>query len=496
MAHWEFMLVPHIEVEHGFSASEMKIRQTELLNFLNNPANKEFTDEFLKQEGMKDFFGQKDGTGPILGSHYFYNMCYNSADNLWLLCGDCNRKKTNAKPLDWYKEQAYFGEKFVNDVTVVGGINRGIILDIVGGNQVAQLELNGTSPVNIYGGGKGLGKYTRQWFWENHKEAFEAHKQFYNSNFELFNKLLNEAQDYKQSNNAQYIRTIKSLKEAMEVGNAVLSIIDKKPNYDSDSSGTHSQGQKRVTQVKEIYEKSKDDSHHLNKLKSLLQMVYTEHSIELESFFSLLHNKSIGIADIKKSRYEIANEILGKPKLFLINNFDPNADHPHLLKENNSFVLTKDGTLFNYKDNSWVVVIRCVLTEGSPETLKKFNKITFSDICIEASKQLTIELISRLLKDSLHDVADRKPNFDKIDPIVRERFKQITQKYSEEAIARQQAEELAAIKTAKAEQYQKEVEEGRTEIQELKRKLEQLEKSKTPVESNEKVQKPESPKFR
>ena len=39
------------------SANAMKTRQTELLNFLNNPVNKEFTDEFLKQVSfIKDDF--------------------------------------------------------------------------------------------------------------------------------------------------------------------------------------------------------------------------------------------------------------------------------------------------------------------------------------------------------------------------------------------------------------------------------------------------------
>lgn len=472
MAHWEFMLVSHVEVEHGFSASAMRDRQAKLLNFLNAPENKDFTEEFLRQQGMQDFFGQKDGTGLILGSHYFYNMCYNSADNLWLLCGDCNRHKSDETPLNWYRSQKSFGEQFVRDVNSKGGIKRGVILDIIGGYKIAQFKLDSVSITEIYGQGQGLGKFTREWFLTNHKEVLEVHKQFYKDNFEIFKKLLDEAQEHKvQGDIEQYKKTINKLKETIAAGNAILDTLNREPSYDSESSGTLSQRENRVEQLKGIFTTLKDDSHHINKINSLLQKIYPEQSTIIKPFFSSLHGKSAGIYSIKMSRYSIAHEALGKPRFFTMDNFDITSPPTTLPKENNLFVLTKNGNLFKHKDGTWKYVINIINTKNE-EILKKFHKFKFNNTCAEVDMHRTVALMDRLIKYDMLDVSSEKPVFIQINSKIKEQFKQIDQKLSDAKAALQAEKERADIAVtdkARAEE----------ENRELKRKLAELESQQT-----------------
>ncbi len=112
MVHAAFVRKSGVDVDHAIAHSYISKNQIALLKFLNK--NKKFADALLVLSEISDFF-QRDATdGRIKGTGYFYKICYNDTENLWLLCHACNIHKSDGDSLEWFRKQKpYFGESFI-----------------------------------------------------------------------------------------------------------------------------------------------------------------------------------------------------------------------------------------------------------------------------------------------------------------------------------------------------------------------------------------------
>lgn len=186
LAHGEFVPGAAMDIEHAYPHQRIRDNQARLIAFLNAPEQKELTTAFLAQPGIKAYFR----CGPdkqIKGSGYFYQLCYNVINNLFLLCHACNLNKSTQNPLDWFKEQEdYFGRAFIEDVEKAGGLHEGVLLSRIycSSSDNPQLKLSEHDSIELScENGQGLGEFAREWFFNRFQAIFERHRDFYNHNF-------------------------------------------------------------------------------------------------------------------------------------------------------------------------------------------------------------------------------------------------------------------------------------------------------------------------
>jgi len=127
MVHGEYVRPSGTDGEHAMPFHDIKNNQTQLIDYLNDAANKQFADDFLKEPGINEFFRRDPNDKKIKGTGYFYKLCYNNPSNLWLLCHACNIEKTDSEVLEWFKKQENFGEPFTEALEKDGSLRMGLI---------------------------------------------------------------------------------------------------------------------------------------------------------------------------------------------------------------------------------------------------------------------------------------------------------------------------------------------------------------------------------
>ncbi|MCD6056048.1 MAG: hypothetical protein K0R12_1010 [Gammaproteobacteria bacterium] len=194
-------------IEHAYPFAKIRENQERLLNYLNNPANNEVRDAFLAVEAISDFFG-RDEEGQVRGTLYFYKLCYNAIQNLFLMCQSCNANKSAKDPIAWFGGSTdYFGQPFLDHLEELGNWHEGVLFirvyqidpeesplpvrlssqedpeDPTSQKDLIMLPSNNTVT-------QGLGKVVRKWFLNTYGSIFKAHRDFYNNNYELFKEHL------------------------------------------------------------------------------------------------------------------------------------------------------------------------------------------------------------------------------------------------------------------------------------------------------------------
>jgi len=153
------------DIDHTIPFKHIHEKQERLLNYLNDPSNKDFKEGFLSVDKINDYFGEEAGI--VKGTKRFFKLCYNDIDNLLLLCHTCNVYKSSQESLDWFgKQEPFLGKEFLKTVEDAGGLHEGIIV-----SKVCKVSSNDEC-VNIGGidciltssEAKGLGKFVNEWF--------------------------------------------------------------------------------------------------------------------------------------------------------------------------------------------------------------------------------------------------------------------------------------------------------------------------------------------
>ncbi len=288
--HKEFVRASGTDVEHGTSFSKIRERQRQFIEFLNSDG--EFANHFfaLKDLNVEDYFRRDPGDNKIKGTAYFYKICYNDKHNLWLLCHGCNIEKSDNDSLEWFKSQKTFGDAFVHAVEAAGGLHRGIVLDVVGGEKACGWDVGGAS-IDVYKRGKGIGEYAREWFEENHQLEFNIQKEFRTTSVLWLFEELENIQELQQ--NGKQKDAEKSLKELQGKLKAsyVLQQVELKDVSSSDSD-TPSQEERKSAQPAKTHVDVNLTSHDLKNFEGAIVSRFGEGvREEVHKFFSDIHVK-------------------------------------------------------------------------------------------------------------------------------------------------------------------------------------------------------------
>lgn len=194
IVHGGFVLRPGMDAEHASSFELLRKRQQRLINYLNNPINKDFADAFLKEPGMAEMFRRDPEDGnKIKGTAYFYKICYNNDSNMWLLCHACNMEKSAKDFKDWAIAQKRLGPDFVAALEARGVLQEGLLFDKVAVKNDAMdtaLDMGGETVRVSSDPGQGLGEFIRDWYMAQHAREFASHREFYAENYDLFKREL------------------------------------------------------------------------------------------------------------------------------------------------------------------------------------------------------------------------------------------------------------------------------------------------------------------
>ncbi len=123
------------DIDHVFPREHIAEKQKVLLNYLNDTTNTAIAQAFMGETAPHDahktdigkYFKRdpKDGE-KIKGTKWFFDVCYNSLNNLTHLKHYLNRGKSATTPREWFDN--HFPQRFKDDVRTSGGINEGIIM--------------------------------------------------------------------------------------------------------------------------------------------------------------------------------------------------------------------------------------------------------------------------------------------------------------------------------------------------------------------------------
>ena len=198
MIHNDFMPKSASDVEHADPLTDIIKRQTELLIFLNEQTP-EYKKSFLEISDIKSYMREDPSDKKIKGSGLFYKICYNDANNLWLLCHSCNLNKSTKNFEDWFKDQENFGQPFLDHLQKNGGIQQGVILKRVysrDSNTKVFSAKNSQEIVIHAGPKKGLGHFAREWFHNKHGATFKLHREYYANNYKFIKEELAKIRQY------------------------------------------------------------------------------------------------------------------------------------------------------------------------------------------------------------------------------------------------------------------------------------------------------------
>ena len=248
-----FLPTSSMSIEHAFPHKEIKLRQKAFLDYLNDSNNQAFTDDFLKQEAMGDYF-QRQSSGEIWATNYFFKACYNDIGNLWLLSVGANASKSSGDVVDYLEK--IFGAPFKQEVATGGGVQRGVILSKIGGTVQTTLSGLDGNDVVIYSGGKGIGQFITDWHDENRDYCFDI-MQEHEQGYQIVQKKLdNIIELFADNKTVAANRAITSLQRLISNTNTILELYQKSEAVSSSSeSETGSDKEGRERGVLESFEK-------------------------------------------------------------------------------------------------------------------------------------------------------------------------------------------------------------------------------------------------
>jgi len=267
ICHGDFCLPSAVDIEHATPFADFRNNQQRLLDYLNKSSNELFTDYFLTLHRVSDYF-RRDTDDAVKATGYFYKLCYNSIDNLYLLCHACNLRKSDKPPLDWFAEETdYFGQGFVNAVNALGGLHSGLLFHRIHqvSDKMPTLTFLDGSMAKTPQQSQGLGSFVREWFFSNYHGVFEENKAIYRKHYFVLKSYLKSIVGFIQEgkvDNAHKaeVKAKKALRRFKEENNMAietLSLIVRNPqetsSHSSDSDKTAEINARRNTSEKMTY---------------------------------------------------------------------------------------------------------------------------------------------------------------------------------------------------------------------------------------------------
>lgn len=136
LAHGDYVQVESLEADHVHAKSDIIARQMSLVNKLNTEPD--FAEFVMKLDGINKFFVHIGGT--YYGTLYFYELYFNDIDNIWLICGACNKHKSDKDPIAWFENQWPYGKEFF-DYLSENVSDRGLLKKLETGEGLAQAAI-------------------------------------------------------------------------------------------------------------------------------------------------------------------------------------------------------------------------------------------------------------------------------------------------------------------------------------------------------------------
>ena len=226
---------------------------------------------------------QRQSSGEIWATNYFFKACYNDIGNLWLLSVGANASKSSGDVVDYLEK--IFGASFKQDVGMGGGVQRGIILSKIGGTVKTTLSGLDGNDVAIYSGGKGIGLFITDWHDENRDYCFDIMRE-HEQGYQIVQKKLDDIIEFFADNKAvEANKAITGLKRLISSTNTILELYQKSKDVSSSSeSETGSDKERRERGVVESLEKYTAKDSFLKKLRrQIVNTYYAENSKSTEA---------------------------------------------------------------------------------------------------------------------------------------------------------------------------------------------------------------------
>jgi 5-methylcytosine-specific restriction endonuclease McrA len=155
-AHGNYVSVENLELDHLFPKDKILERQKSFIALLNE--DKELGREISSLPGMNKFIYYDEENKKFYGTLFFYKFYFNDIDNLWLICHDCNKNKSDLEPLKWLDENPFFGKKFKD--------------------ALFKFKLSNPEEYKLISEGNRIASFAAKWFWENHANYVTISRQF------------------------------------------------------------------------------------------------------------------------------------------------------------------------------------------------------------------------------------------------------------------------------------------------------------------------------
>jgi hypothetical protein len=224
----------------------------------------------------------------VKGTGYFYKICYNNFDNLWLLCRGCNIQKSHQSPLHWFTEQ--YGEPFVKDLKTAGILRTGLIMERIYEPDCSAIGLSHTFEFH-YGKSIGLGEFINQWCEKTQGQAITLQRKFFCENYQDFKEQIWQLQTLREKSalteNESEKKTLlefinkrfKSLERLAKLANDYVQAKLRAHHDESISSATDSDTS--ADEVKAANEKADIDAKQncLVSIKKIIKTLYLEPSM-------------------------------------------------------------------------------------------------------------------------------------------------------------------------------------------------------------------------
>jgi hypothetical protein len=284
--HREFVGIKDSEIDHAYPYHAIRDNQINLLNYLTE--NLKFTRELLADPRMTDFFrlGQD---GKVRGTAYFYKLCYNNADNLWLLCHSCNNDKSD-RPLEAWLDRVdpLLGKSFRADIELKGGTHCGILFDHLFEKAAAEDILSitmGARKVELFSGKVfGLGHFLQNKFFEQHLPIYEAQKRYYLEHYSLIKADVDriftlQLQQKTDEANSLFTKLNKKL-TTMQASGEGFEAARGAEGHSSSDEDTPTMGSLRKGFAKDTSELNDHTLHNLKKIHSAIMQKFDQETAE------------------------------------------------------------------------------------------------------------------------------------------------------------------------------------------------------------------------
>jgi hypothetical protein len=313
----QFNTISGMDIDHVTPYEMIQARQTHLLETLNALPDSIFVNSFLNSDvsihgnRISDFIQKDVKDGRIKGTKYFYNACYNSIDNLWLLSHAINIKKSNLPALEWLRQQDAFGEKFMHYVKNQGQLHSGIIFDRVG--VVEKKFFLGIDGQPVCAGGTTLGKFARDWFKATYPDDYAMHREFYVGSFKGFKDQMNKIHilQFSDDKSDQERATImvEQLKRSIEHADDLIRLSCRLVTFSSPTQPeSEEQARVRRDHVLQQFKYFQEKNHDMLNLTDFLNKKYQRDltlDVFLKEISDLSRDPNVAWADFRKFREEV-----------------------------------------------------------------------------------------------------------------------------------------------------------------------------------------------